>query len=93
MEMTTVHDERELRRKRREAKIEADLLSDKIEAEKKRIDTEKKEMEARIQAQKQAEELEEEEAIKNLKQNNVENQYKQKKGNSRLKRHFWKQKN
>ena len=66
MEMTTVYDERELRRRRREAKIEADLVAAKIEAEKKRIETEKQEMEARIQAQKHAEEIEEEEAIKKM---------------------------
>ena len=45
MELATVHDERELRRKRREEKIEADLLAAKIEAEKKRIDAEKNGME------------------------------------------------
>ena len=33
MEMTSVRDERELRRKRREAKIEADLLAAKLKAE------------------------------------------------------------
>ena len=66
MELATVHDERELRRKRREAKIEADLLAAKIKAEKKRIDAEKNKMEAKIQAQKQIEELEEEEALKQL---------------------------
>ena len=34
IEMTTVLDERELRRKRLEAKIEADLLAAKIKAQK-----------------------------------------------------------
>ena len=62
MEMATVHDERELRRKRREAKTEADLRATRIEAEKRemeaRIQAQKQKMEEKIQAQKQAEELE-----------------------------------
>ena len=53
IEITTVCDERELRRKRRAAKIEADLLAAKMKAE-------KDEMEAK------AKEIEEEEAIKKL---------------------------
>ena len=58
IEMTTVYDERELRRKRREAKIEADLVAARIKAE-------KEEIEARILAKK--EELEDEESLKRLK--------------------------
>ena len=73
IEMTTVLDERELRRKRREAKIEADLLAAKMK--------------------RQAEESEEEEHLKKIEAKQRRKSLQAEKGNWRLKRHFWKQKN
>ena len=57
IEMTTVLDERELRRKRREAKIEADLLAAKIKAQKQAEEIEEEEAMKKLEAEQRRKSL------------------------------------